>query len=859
MQRQPLLRVDDVSKSYYRIHALKNITCDIYEGEIVGLLGANGAGKSTLLKIVGGVERADSGHIHLQGESIDGIDPHTAYTKGIASVYQELNLFQNLTVSENLFIGREYRTSLKTIDWKESRRQAKEVLESSGLKVTLDAEVLSLSLAQQLMLEIVRALHTHPKVLLLDEPTSALSEKEIEWLFTTIRDRAQKGTTIVYVSHRLDEVTELCQRCLILRDGNLVSSLDGTFDKTTIINNMIGHDVVLQRGESETNTNPTIFECANVYQDDRVKDVSFTCKKGEILGIAGLVGAGRTELLRTLFGIDRMTSGEVWVHGKKVRIRNPKDAMSHGIAFVPEDRKVEGLFLEETVRFNIASATMDRRKVAGIIKEGEEKRAVKQAAESVQVDTSRIEDFAKLLSGGNQQKSVIAKTLLVNADVMLLDEPTRGVDIGAREEIYELIKGFASAGKAIVLVSSDWDELFYLVDRMVVMSEGRVTGVLDARETNEEELLHLATIADVRKDVVSDGQDPEAAGDNTQNGQPSEPRRTGRGAGLPAYSVGRAVGFMRNLVSQFRRNNNATLISIVVALLVLGAILEPALISWYNIRSMMGQMMPILLLTIGQFVVVICGGLDLSSGAMLAASSVLGMNIMLLNPPGVVLGVAIMLLFGLVVGAINGLLVVKGRVDPFVTTLGMSIILTGVTLIVTKNPIGPSPRVFRQIVTGTMGGIPYVLLILVAVIAVFTVILRYTPLGRQFYAVGENSKGAHWAGLPVQKTQMIAYMIGSMMAVLASIFMLGRTGAADPALGPGMEIIAIAAALIGGAVLGGGGRGTLTGAVLAVVMLAFLENILNFEDVELWYQEIIEGVLLLGIIISYEVNIGRSR
>jgi ABC-type sugar transport system ATPase subunit/ribose/xylose/arabinose/galactoside ABC-type transport system permease subunit len=846
VKSEPLLRIENVSKSYYRIEALKDITFDIHKGEILGLLGANGAGKSTLLKIIGGVENADEGHVFLGDEDLNHINPHEAQEKGVISVYQELNLFQNLNVVENLFIGREKKTPIGMVNWKSARLQAKEILESLDLDIPIDAVVSSLSVAQQHVLEIARALSENPKLLLLDEPTSALSEKEIEWLFSIIKNRAKQGTTVIYVSHRLDEVTELCEHCVVLRDGLLAKNFDGAFDKASIINSMIGHDVTLVRDAGKVNTNEIIYECRNVYQKNRVKDISFNVRRGEILGIAGLVGAGRTELLRTLFGVDKMTSGEVFVRGKKVRIRNPKDAMSHGITLIPEDRKLEGLFLEENLRFNVSVATLKKRTAAGFIKEKDEKKVVRQAAESVQIDTTRIEDFVKLLSGGNQQKAVIAKTLLVNADVLLLDEPTRGVDIGAREEIYEIIKGFAKNGKSIVLVSSDWEELLYISDRLIVMAEGKMTGELSAEGASEEELLHLSTPAGIS------GTEERIRGTATDEKK------------LPSIFRGRKTaaerspGYFQKFLALYRKNNNAILLSILAALFIFGAIAEPAFISWFNIRNMMVQMMPYLILTIGQLIVIISGGLDLSSGALLATSSVLGVRIMLLNPPGVLLGVAVMVVFGLAVGAVNALLVVKARVDSFVTTLGMSIILTGITLVITKNPIGPAPKVIRQIVNNAVGGVPYVLFIIVALIAVFTIILRFTALGRQFYAVGENAKGAYWAGLPVQKAKFMAFMISSFMAVLAGIFMQGRTGAADPAFGPGMEIIAIAAALIGGAVLGGG-RGTLSGAIFGVLFLVFLENILSLKEVELWYQHVIEGVLLLLIIISYEIKVMRSR
>jgi ABC-type sugar transport system ATPase subunit/ribose/xylose/arabinose/galactoside ABC-type transport system permease subunit len=846
VQSEPLLRIEDVSKSYYRIKALKNITFDIYKGEILGLLGANGAGKSTLLKIIGGVENADTGHITLDGDSIDGINPHTAQERGIISVYQELNLFQNLSVVENLFIGRELTTSVGTVKWPEIRKGAREILDSLGLDIPLDAEVSSLSVAQQHVLEIARALNENPQVLLLDEPTSALSENEIEWLFRIIKERAAQGTTVIYVSHRLDEVTDLCGRCVVLRDGNFVTSLETGFNKASIVQNMIGHDVNFVRGESKEVAEEIVFECKNVYQKDVVKDVSFNLRKGEILGIAGLVGAGRTELLRTLFGVDKMTSGEIYVNGRQVRIRNPKEAMAHGISLIPEDRKIEGLFLEENLRFNVSASTMENNAVAGVINEKAEKVVVKEAAASVQIDTSRMEDFVKLLSGGNQQKAVIAKTLLVDADILLLDEPTRGVDIGAREEIYEIIRRFVHEGRSVVLVSSDWEELFYLSDRMVVLAEGKKTGELSIKDATPEELLHLSAVAD----VVTAESSP-AGGERTKGRAKKKPQESKK----PTSQVRK---LFQRFATAYQKNTNAILLTILAATVLFGAIAEPAFISWFNIRNMMGQMMPYLILTIGQLVVIVSGGLDLSSGAMLAASSVLGVRIMLLDPPGVLLGIAVMILFGLAVGAINAILVVKAKIDSFVTTLGMSIILTGVTLVITKNPIGPAPRVIRTVVNGSVGGVPYVLFIIIVLITIFAVLLRYTPIGRQFYAVGENAKGAFWAGLPVNRVQFLAYMISTIMAVLAGLFMQGRTGAADPALGPGMEIIAIAAALIGGALLGGG-KGTLSGAVFGVLLLVFLENILSLKDVELWYQEVIEGFFVLVIIISYELKRMKSQ
>jgi ABC-type sugar transport system ATPase subunit/ribose/xylose/arabinose/galactoside ABC-type transport system permease subunit len=847
-QKDAIIKLDNISKSFYEVKALQNISFDIYKGEILGLLGANGAGKSTLLKIIGGVQRSDKGDIYLDDENLDNITPHIAQQKGIISVYQELNLFLNMTVAENLFIGRENRSKTRLIDWKATRKKAKTILESLGLDIDPDAEVASLSVANQHLVEIARALSEKPKILLLDEPTASLSEKEIEWLFSKIRELRHNGTTIVYVSHRLDEVIELCERCVILRDGKLADQLDGQFDKGKIINSMIGHNVELLRTEAKKVAADIVLECKNISLRNLIKDVSFELNRGEILGIAGLVGAGRTELLGAIFGTDTKTSGHIYKHGKEIKINNPKDAMDHGIMLIPEDRKIDALFLNESVRLNIASATLDKRAKGGFINFKRESEVTKKAAEDVQLDTSRIEHLVKLLSGGNQQKAVIAKSLLVNANILLLDEPTVGVDIGAREEIYSIIKELSKQGKSIILVSSDWEELIYLSDRMLVMSEGKITGVLAVEEFTKEKIGHLATIADV-----------------LQVDESSKGNLKGTGKQTPLGDSERNITILNNPKAYFGKlktsfsNNNTTILVVVTLFLVIASIsISDSFRTLMNARNLLGQAMPFLILTLGQLVIIVAGGLDLSSGALVAATGVLGVSFMVNNPDKVLLGVVIMLAFGLIVGLMNSVLVVKAKLDSFVVTLGMSIVLTGVTLIITKNPIGPSPKILRVIANKDVLGIPYVLFITIALVVVFGILMRYTALGRRFYAVGENPKGSFWAGLPVQKTRFIAFMISASMSVLAALFLMGRTGAGDPAFGPGMELTAIACALIGGARLGGG-RGSVGGALLGVFLLAILENILSLMNVDLWYQKVFGGMLLLAIIITYEYKMKKNR
>jgi ABC-type sugar transport system ATPase subunit/ribose/xylose/arabinose/galactoside ABC-type transport system permease subunit len=853
MQNDSLIRIENISKSFYGVKALKDVSFNIFKGEIVGLVGANGSGKSTLLKIIGGIYKSEEGKIRFEDSELVNINPYIAQTKGIISVYQELNLFTYLSVAENLFIGKEIKTKAGTINWKATRRKAAEILSAQGLDISPDAIVSSLSVAQQLLVELARVFNEKPKLLLLDEPTASLSETEIQWLFFKVRELVKNGTTVIYVSHRLEEVAKLCDRCVILRDGALAKELDSDFDIQTIVRYMIGHNVEIERKASEKiKNNDVVFECRNINFKNKLRDVSFSLNKGEILGIAGLVGAGRTELLRAIFGVDRMTSGTILKDGKAIKIRHPKNAVGHGIVMIPEDRKLEGLFLNENVRFNISASTLEKRTKAGFIDTAAESKSVNKAAKDVMLDTGRMEHLVKLLSGGNQQKAVIAKTLLVNADVLLLDEPTRGVDIGAREEIYEIIKTLAENGKSIILVSSDWEELIMYCDRVLVMAEGKMTGELDGKDITEEKIMHLSTIAHISKKEDKPHKNGAAmAGPNKffikKDDRP--PKRDD-----VSHSINPAIPKLNSI---FGKNNTAILSLLLLFLIILSLILSPSFRTWINTRNVMSQTIPFLLLTLGQLIVIIAGCLDMSIGALLASTSVLGVTLMLKFPDNIMIGVIAMVGLALLVGTLNGLLVVKAKVDSFVATLGMAIVLEGVALVITPKPIAPAPKILRTIANKGIGEVPNVLIIIVVAIVVFAILLKYIPFGRRLFAVGENSTGSYWAGLPVQSTKFIAYIICSLMAVLAALYMLGRTGAGDPVFGPGLELDAIAIALIGGATLAGG-RGSLAGTVIGVFVMSILYNILSLMEVSLWYQDVLRGVILLAIIMSYERRIRRA-
>lgn len=821
-----ILSFRHISKRFQAAKALDDISFDVRQGEILGLLGANGAGKSTLLKILGGIQPADEGEILFQGQPYQAHSAFDASSKGIISVYQELNLFQHMTVAENLFIGDEIRGKTGLIDWKQSSQKAEKLLQELGLShVSAHALVEDLSVGQRQMVEIVRAISKKPKLLLLDEPTSSLSEDQIRWLFGQIRELIQTGTTVIYVSHRLDEVVELCDRCAILRDGKYITTLEKPeIDRDTIVRHMVGY-AVSTAGEKEARPlGDVVFSCQNLTQKGNFRDISFEVRAGEILGLGGLVGAGRSELLNAIFGVTRADSGTICMDGAPVTVKDPAAAIRQGITLVSEDRKKEGLFLPESAKTNLAANTLPQRQRFGFISRKKETEAARRVSGDVSFNADRLNEAVGKLSGGNQQKIVLGKSLLTNARVLLLDEPTRGVDVGAREEIYSVIHACVRDGMAVILVSSDWEELISLSDRVLVMSEGCFVGELTGGEITQENMLHLCTRTQLQEEETQ------------------------------TKSV-----LSQRLHSTLKRNRNPCVLALLLLVLIAaGPFVTPFFMNAANWSNIYWQTFAYILLTFGQLIVIISGGIDLSVSAIMTVSSVVGMKLILANPNHPELGLLAMMAVGLLIGTANGLVVVYGKVNAFVATLATQMILQGVSLILTTRPISPSPKILRTIANGSFLHLPIVLYIGVALVVLLLIFLKRTRTGRHLFAVGENPVGASWAGLSANRTRFLAFALGAFFSVLAAYYLLGRNGAADPMVNTNLSLNSIAYALIGGGTLAGG-KGSVGGSVLAAFVISVLLNILNHVGLNAFWQDIIRGSVILVILVLYGYSILKER
>lgn len=488
-----------IEKRFPGVHALKQACLDLEAGEVHALMGENGAGKSTLMKILSGVYTKDAGSVELMGRVIDFDGPRSAQDAGICIIHQELSLMNDLTVAQNIFIGREPKLSFGRLDEASLNNQAQEIFKLMNLTISPNAMVGSLSIAKQQMVEIAKALSYRSKVLVMDEPTAALNDAEIADLFVIIENLKSEGVGIIYISHKMDELKRIADRVTVMRDGETVGTvMVETTSTDEIISMMVGRDLTQESVQIPDLSNaPIVLEVENLCQGKEIRDVSFNLKQGEILGFAGLMGAGRTEVARAIFGADEIDSGTIKIHGKTVSIKSPSDAVEFGIGYLSEDRKHFGIATGMDVRANIAMASMKRfTSKLGVLNESAMCDVANKYIEKLDIRTPSDRQELRFLSGGNQQKVVIGKWLLRNSEVLIFDEPTRGIDVGAKAEIYKLLNQLAELGRSIIVISSELPEVIRLSHRIAVMCEGRITGILPGGISTQKDIMSLATQTD---------------------------------------------------------------------------------------------------------------------------------------------------------------------------------------------------------------------------------------------------------------------------------------------------------------------------------------------------------------------------
>lgn len=494
MGTEYILEMENITKEFPGVKALDNIQLKIKKGSVHGLMGENGAGKSTLMKIIFGIYTPDKGTIKFKGKELKISGPKEAVNRGISMIHQELSPVPHMTVAENIFLGREY--SFGKTGWVNDKKmveEARKLFETLNMDIDPTAKMKDLSIANMQMVEIATAVSYNADLIIMDEPTSAITEKEVEQLFGIIRSLQEKGVSIIYISHKMDEIFKICDELTVFRDGQYIGTKGAhELDQDTLIQMMVGREIKQVFHKEKADIREVALSVQNLSKKGKFHHVSFEVRKGEILGIAGLMGAGRTEVMESIFGIDPPDSGDVYIHGEKVKIKSPKDAIKHKVALLTEDRKLTGAFLPISIRENMIISSIDQFLTFGYLNKKTVEKTCNEQVQKLNIKTPHIDQLIMNLSGGNQQKVLLARWLLNDPDILILDEPTRGVDVGAKSEIHKLMSKLAQEGKAIIMISSELPEVLGMSDRVVVMHEGRKKGELSREEANQEKILEVA-------------------------------------------------------------------------------------------------------------------------------------------------------------------------------------------------------------------------------------------------------------------------------------------------------------------------------------------------------------------------------
>lgn len=495
--KKVILEMKEIDKRFSGVHALKSVNFELAKGEVHALMGENGAGKSTLMKVLCGIHQRNGGEIILFDKPVNFATIKESQDAGISIIHQELNMMNHLTVAQNIYIGREPMKNGIYIDDKKMEQDAKELFDKIGVDIDPSVLVGSLTVGKQQMVEIAKAVSHNSKILILDEPTAALTQTEVDELFAIMADLKSKGIGMIYISHRMDEINRISDRITVMRDGEYVGTLvTSETTKDEIVKMMVGR-VIYGDKKEQSNVKkdaPVVLEVKNLNRGNEIKNVNFKLRKGEILGFSGLMGSGRTEVARAIYGADPIESGEVYVNGKKVNIKTPHEAVENGICYLSEDRKRYGLMLDKSVAENSVLSSLDDYIKFGWIDDGKIDEEATKANQKLKTKTPSIKQLLRNLSGGNQQKVIIARWLLKDSDIFIFDEPTRGIDIGAKSEMYTLMEELASKGKSIIMISSELSEIQRLSDRVIVMCEGRITGELDIKDATQEKIMACATM-----------------------------------------------------------------------------------------------------------------------------------------------------------------------------------------------------------------------------------------------------------------------------------------------------------------------------------------------------------------------------
>ena len=839
----PLLSARSISMSFPGVRALDDVDFDVYPGEVHALIGENGAGKSTLVRILAGEIGDYDGEVLVGGERRRFRGPRDAIAAGIAEIPQELQLVSSLSAAENVFLGREPRGALGLIDRKTMLRRCREELEAVGeTRVPPRRRIERLEAGQRQLVAIARALSLDARLIIMDEPTASLGGEEAARLEALVRRLCERGVAVVYISHKLDEVRRLAARVTVLRDGKKIVTRDAAgLDEDAMVRLMVGRDIPRSDLPPLPDGAPEALRVESLSVADpnapdgfRVRDVSLTVRRGEIVGLAGLIGAGRTEFLLALTGaIERAVTGSVRV-GDRSRDgipSHPAEARAAGLVLLPEERKSQAIFPDLSVAENVLMGELDRVGAAGFVS----RRRSAEASSRLMADTGVRAASSSVpiatLSGGNQQKAVLARCLFASPTVLLLDEPTRGIDLAAKSEIYALLRRLSAEGFGIVLCSSEMSEILTQCHRVVVFRDGRVAAEMSHAEATEEKV--LAAAAPVAASAAGSARE-KARGGGGEGGPPGppRPRRLARFTGLFGLA---AVLVLSVIFSPVRSG-------------------RPVFLDIGNLTDILRQVAEKGILAVGMTAVVITGGIDLSVGSVLALAATLTASLLMKSGLSFAAAAAAVLAVGALWGAVNGFVVARWKLQPFIATLatmsaarGVARYLSGGMAIPLGFGSGGAPESVHRIAGTLLPYVPAPAVIFLATVAAMHVFLSRTSGGRYLYAIGDNETAARLSGIRVGWYKAGVYVIAAVLAALAGIIHCAQLEQGNPNDGVAYELDAIAAVVIGGTSLSGG-VGSVGGTLVGVLIIGVLNNIMGLNNVDANLQLILKGVIILGAV-----------
>ena len=827
----PAAELVSVSKAFGPTQALSEVSLALRPGEVLALVGENGAGKSTCVKVLGGLYRPDSGQVRMGGREVTMHGPLDSQRLGIAVVNQQPGLFGDLSIAENIFAGRLLRTRAGLIDHARMRREAARILARLGLDRNPGTLASSLRTSEQQMVEIARALAVEATVVILDEPTAALSVSEVDRLFEVIDELRRDGVALLFVGHRLEEIFRISDRMAILRDGRLVETRDtAQMTEGETVRLMVGRTLTGLYPEREVTPGEKVLEVASLSAPSGLRDINLTVRAGEIVGLAGLVGSGRTELARVLFGIDTRTAGSIRLDGGEVSLRSPADALAHGIAYVSEDRRGQSLVEDFSILDN---ATLP------VIKDATRFRLVLRRLEmalvsgSLQQMSLRFRSYdqpVSTLSGGNQQKVVIAKWLATHPRLLILDEPTQGIDVAAKAEVHRIVSELAAQGLAILLISSDMPEILGMSDRILVMRRGHLAGEFPRNEATQEKIAAAATGAALDGEQAAAVPVPRASPQAPAAGSsPPEAAATRRGVGgnLKTLAARREMGLIGVLV-----------LSVIPIMLI-----NPRFLSAGNLSSVSAEAALVGFIAAGELLVVLTRNIDISVGSVIGLTAFLFGSFVKDHPSApLILPVLLVVAVGLVCGAVNGLIVTYGRVPSIVVTLGTLYVYRGITAILANGKeIAPGeiPQSMQNVFSRQFLGISTLVWLCIAAFAIIGGILRWSARGREIYQVGSNPDGARLIGVPINRRVLAAFAASGLLSGLCGALWALHYAIVDGQSAYGLELTAVAAVVVGGVALRGG-YGTALGVALGTLVLFTIQNVLelakvNYNDLQALY------------------------